>query len=571
MNLSKLKVSQLLGLGFGIVLLLLAFIAGLGLVRMSEIDSRVGKIVHENTYKMNLLDDMSESVHIVSRITRTVILLENPAAIQTEIDKIVATRKKYDDAVAALEKTPASETGKAMRARIRDAMQTARPLNQKVIDLAKENKDAEAIELLIKTAAPATQKWQEMIDENINYQKENNDKDSKAADEAYESARFWMVTLSVLALAAGIGAAVIITRSLVNQLGGEPAYATEVANRIAAGDLTVDVNLKKSDHSSMLFAMKAMRDSLSNIVTEVRKGTDSIASASSQIATGNLDLSSRTEEQASSLEETASSMEELTSTVKQNADNAQQANQLAMSASEVASKGGDVVGQVVDTMGSINESARKIVDIIGVIDGIAFQTNILALNAAVEAARAGEQGRGFAVVAAEVRSLAQRSASAAKEIKALIDDSVEKVDTGSRLVDQAGTTMNEIVESVKRVTDIMGEIMAASNEQTTGIEQINQAITQMDEVTQQNASLVEEAAAASEALKDQASSLAGVVSVFKVNGEAPSAQPAARQAAAPRPLQRKASSVSSLAARRDTQPRQLAALKTGTNEEWDEF
>ncbi|MBC7415460.1 MAG: methyl-accepting chemotaxis protein, partial [Herminiimonas sp.] len=267
----------------------------------------------------------------------------------------------------------------------------------------------------------------------------------------------------------------------------------------------------------LLQALKDMNANLQKIVAEVRSGTDTIATASSEIASGNLDLSSRTEQQASSLEETASSMEELTSTVKQNADNARQANGLAMTASEVARKGGSVVAEVVQTMGSINASSRKIIDIIAVIDGIAFQTNILALNAAVEAARAGEQGRGFAVVASEVRNLAQRSAAAAKEIKSLIGDSVEKVEIGTKLVDQAGATMGEIVDSVRRVTDIMGEITAASQEQTAGIEQINQAITEMDNVTQQNAALVEEAAAAAESLQDQAANLSQVVSVFKLD------------------------------------------------------
>ena len=263
-----------------------------------------------------------------------------------------------------------------------------------------------------------------------------------------------------------------------------------------------------------------MNGQLLAIVGQVQLGTQTIATASSQIAAGNLDLSARTEEQASSLEETASSMEELTATVKQNADNARQANGLAATASEIAKKGGLVVAEVVDTMGAINASSRKIVDIISVIDGIAFQTNILALNAAVEAARAGEQGRGFAVVAAEVRNLAQRSAAAAKEIKTLIGDSVEKADTGAKLVHQAGVTMDGIVESVRRVTDIMGEISMASQEQTAGIEQINQAIAQMDEVTQQNAALVEQAAAAAESLQDQAATLAQVVSVFKTAGGA---------------------------------------------------
>jgi methyl-accepting chemotaxis protein len=283
-----------------------------------------------------------------------------------------------------------------------------------------------------------------------------------------------------------------------------------------------------------------MRDRLARIVNEVRQGTDAIASTSAEIASGNLDLSSRTEQQASSLEETASSMEELTSTVKQNADNARQANVLAQTASNVAGQGGDVVAQVVQTMGSINDSSKKIVDIITVIDGIAFQTNILALNAAVEAARAGEQGRGFAVVAGEVRTLAQRSAAAAKEIKALIGDSVDKVEVGTRLVDQAGSTMHEVVDSIRRVTDIMAEISAASQEQTSGIEQINQAISQMDNVTQQNASLVEEAAAASEALQNQANKLAELVSVFRLDDRVPPAAPVA-------PV-RAAKSVSTLAA-----------------------
>lgn len=322
------------------------------------------------------------------------------------------------------------------------------------------------------------------------------------------------VVLAVILLAIGW----LIARSLLRQLGQEPGYTASVTQSIADGDLTGTINLKEGDHSSLLHSIKAMRDSLVSIVSQVRTGTDTIAVASSEIAHGNMDLSSRTESQASSLEETASSMEELTSTVKQNADNARQANQLALSASKVAVKGGAVVSQVVDTMGSINESSKKIVEIIGVIDGIAFQTNILALNAAVEAARAGEQGRGFAVVAAEVRNLAQRSAAAAKEIKTLIGDSVGKVDAGSRLVNQAGATMNEVVESIQRVTEIMAEITIASQEQSTGIEQVNQAITEMDNATQQNAALVEQAAAAAAAMRDQTDNLAKVVSAFKLDG-----------------------------------------------------
>jgi methyl-accepting chemotaxis protein len=326
-----------------------------------------------------------------------------------------------------------------------------------------------------------------------------------------------------LAVLLGLTVAIWLARNITAPLG----YAVGLAKRVAEGDLTAQVDVRSKDETGQLMAaLKDMNTSLLDIVTRVRSGTEAIATASSEINSGNQDLSSRTEQQASSLEETASSMEELTSTVKQNADNARQANQLAATASETAVRGGDVVARVVSTMASIDASSKKIADIIGVIDGIAFQTNILALNAAVEAARAGEQGRGFAVVAGEVRNLAQRSAAAAKEIKDLIGDSVEKVETGSRLADQAGATMEEVVGSVKRVSDIISEIAAASDEQRAGIEQVNQAITQMDQVTQQNAALVEEAAAAAEAMHEQAGSLTSLVGTFRTGAEGRAATPA---------------------------------------------
>jgi methyl-accepting chemotaxis protein len=334
------------------------------------------------------------------------------------------------------------------------------------------------------------------------------------------AAFYRMLLQSALSLAV-IGAAlsvvvVLLIRNIERALGGDPHDAVEAAQHIAGGDLGFEVAVRPGDDTSLMAAMKAMRDALAGIVTQVRSGTDLIATASGEIASGNLDLSSRTEEQASSLEETAAAMEELTSTVKQSAENARQASALAQSAAGVAGRGGEVVARVVDTMEAIKASSNKIVDIIGVIDGIAFQTNILALNAAVEAARAGEQGRGFAVVAGEVRSLAQRSAQAAKEIKELIGDSVDKVGDGAKLVLDAGTTMQEIVASVNRVSDMIGAISSATQEQGSGIEHINQAIAQMDQVTQQNASLVEEAAAASEAMQEQAAKLAQTVSVFRV-------------------------------------------------------
>ena len=376
--------------------------------------------------------------------------------------------------------------------------------------------------------------------------------------------------ISIAGIVLGLVTAFFVGGWLIRSIARPLEKAVRLAGGIAAGDLTQRIDVQSHDETGRLMgALKNMNESLEKIVAEVRSGTETITTASSEIAAGNMDLSSRTEQQASSLEETASSMEELTSTVKQNADNARQANQLAASASEVASRGGAVVAQVVDTMSAINESSRKIVDIIAVIDGIAFQTNILALNAAVEAARAGEQGRGFAVVATEVRSLAQRSAAAAKEIKSLIDDSVEKVHAGSELVNHAGATMEEIVESVKRVTDIMAEISAASSEQTAGIEQINLAIAQMDQVTQQNASLVEEAAAASEAMQEQAGNLARTVGVFKVSGMlAATAAPMPKSPRPAVPAPRRTAKLATSAAPRQRLPQKVNAVAGG---EWEEF
>ena len=340
----------------------------------------------------------------------------------------------------------------------------------------------------------------------------------KSARASYAHAHDWTIALVAVSVVLAIGLAVVIVRSVTRQLGGEPGEAASLARSVAAGDLGVPIRLRAGDATSMMAQLKTMQESLSKVVADVRQNADSVATASGQIAQGNLDLSSRTEEQASALEETAASMEELGSTVSQNADNAKQANQLALGASSLASRGGEVVGEVVSTMKGINESSRRIADIIGVIDGIAFQTNILALNAAVEAARAGEQGRGFAVVASEVRSLAQRSAGAAKEIKELIGASVERVERGSSLVDQAGATMGEIVAAVRRVADIIGEISAATTEQSAGVAQVGEAVSQMDQATQQNAALVEESAAAAESLKQQARQLVQTVAVFRLVG-----------------------------------------------------
>ncbi len=451
------------------------------------------------------------------------------------------------------------------------------PLHAKIISTVKDNQ-ANATEMLTREETPL---WRDMRTRLLGVIKAKNEEVKAIKAETLKTAHLMLVVsllLGSLAVIVGGAVAFWLVRNVMKQLGGEPHYAVDIAKRIASGDLTVTIETREDDRDSLLHAMKIMLGSLATLVREVHVGAEAIAGATSEIASGAMNLSSRTEQQAGSLEETASSMEELTSTVRQNADNARQANALVGSASDVASQGGAVVSQVIETMGSINESAKKIVDIISVIDGIAFQTNILALNAAVEAARAGEQGRGFAVVAGEVRNLAQRSASAAKEIKALISNSVEKVDTGTRLVDQAGTTMSEVVASVKRVADIINDIAAASQEQTSGIEQINMAITQMDGVTQQNSALVEEAAAAADSLQEQAAKLAKLVNVFKLDGlqaATPIARPAvsdsagamagAKKASPPRIAQMRSAGV-------PTPVRPLAVKSAVTSgSDWEEF
>ena len=433
-------------------------------------------------------------------------------AAMSAIDANIASIDKLWDAYKAMdlsdgERAMAEQFAAARKAFVDQGLSPA-------VAAIRANDNAAAIALL---NGPMTQLYVPLNDLGGKMIKQQQD----AALSEYQASQATFETVRAVCLAGlvfGLVLAAFIGWVLVRAIVRPLEQAVSIAGAVAKGDLTQQIVVTSHDETGRLLqALKEMNDSLVHIVSKVRTGTDNIATASGEIAAGNLDLSSRTEQQAGSLEETASSMEQLTSTVKQNADNARQANALATSASEVAGKGGAVVEQVVQTMGAINASATRIVDIIAVIDGIAFQTNILALNAAVEAARAGEQGRGFAVVAGEVRSLAQRSAAAAKEIKLLIDDSVEKVHHGSELVDRAGSTMLEIVQSVNRVNDIMAEITAASQEQTVGIEQINGAVAQMDQVTQQNAALVEQASAAAASLQDEASALAQTVGAFKLN------------------------------------------------------
>ncbi|MBB3121023.1 methyl-accepting chemotaxis protein [Pseudoduganella violacea] len=577
MNLAKMKVGTRLGLGFALVLVFLVAVTAVGILRMGQIQDRLDHVVSFNNVVTRLVIDMRNNV--ADRITslRVLTLMSDASDMEPEVNRIKAQADKYEGALKKLEAQFAIEATpeeKALLAQIKEHEAATLPAVKKAIDLWMANNAVDATKVMIKEIRPAQKKWMEALDQLAALEDKLNAQVQVDAAEGFSSARTFMILMGTLAVIISVIAAYVITRGLLKQLGGEPDYTASIAGSIANGDLSIVIDTDATDKNSLLSEMREMRDSLVGIVGQVRNGTETIGTASREIAAGNIDLSSRTEMQASSLEKTASAMEELTSTVKQNADNAREANQLAANASDVARKGGAVVSQVVDTMSSINESANKIVDIIGVIDGIAFQTNILALNAAVEAARAGEQGRGFAVVASEVRNLAQRSAGAAKEIKALIGDSVEKVERGSKLVGQAGVTMDEVVASVRRVTDIMGEIANASQEQSAGIEQVNQSIIEMDSMTQQNAALVEEAAAAAQSLQDQAGELARVVSIFKLDPAderallaslpAVTAVTVAKPVAAPRPAPKKA------VAAAPAKPKKIAATASA-GDEWEEF
>ncbi|WP_374580253.1 methyl-accepting chemotaxis protein [Pseudoduganella sp.] len=568
MNVREFKIGTRLGFGFGVILLILVGTVLLTNVLnyrnksalMTGLDLSGAKELQAQTMKSTMLE--------TGIAMRNIGLQSDVSLMQKEEEKVKASRARYDAARAKLQGLGLDDAEKKVLndiaalqsdvdAAFKEAMGQIMAFNAegaaKVI--------AGRIDPLNQQALAALNKLVEIQEKSIAKFKE----DSNKAD---RSLTMWMVVLAAVAVGVGVLCALLITRSITGPLSG----AVEVAQKVAAGELTSQVTVEGKDETSeLLQALKDMNDSLVKTVGQVRLATDTITTASQEIATGNADLSARTESQASSLEETASSMENLTSTVKQNADNARQANQLAVSASSVAEKGGQVVSQVVDTMGSIKESSSKIVDIIGVIDGIAFQTNILALNAAVEAARAGEQGRGFAVVASEVRNLAQRSAAAAKEIKHLIDDSVTKVDNGGRLVDEAGQTMGLIVTSIKQVADIMGEITAATLEQSHGIEEVNAAIGQMDEMTQQNAALVEEAAAAAESMQDQATNLAQAVSIFKLAGDefAKRAAPPVRKAKPAAPA-RSTAVVPAAAAEPKQTPKKLATAAP-SGDDWEEF
>ncbi|PRX90043.1 methyl-accepting chemotaxis protein [Paraburkholderia sp. BL25I1N1] len=580
MNFNQLSVKARLTWAFGVLAALVLVVSGISLKALSDSNDQFSGYISGVNARGDMVVGVRTAVDQRAIAARNLVLVTKPEdlaiekAAVTQAHETVASRlRKLNEMVANANDVTAQ--ARELVAEINRVESLYGPVASAIVDLALNGKHDAAITKMNDECRPLLAALVKATQAYADYA---NSVESQLVQEAaghYVSQRNVLIAICLAAALAGALAGVLITRSLTRALGAEPAALGEVTQRVAGGDLSPVPGANNAPAGSVLASMGEMQASLVRLIGQVRASADSIATGSSQIASGNVDLSSRTEQQAASLQETAASMEELTSTVKQNAENAQQASSLSANASEVAGRGNEVVSQVVDTMGEISTSSTKIADITGIIEGIAFQTNILALNAAVEAARAGEQGRGFAVVASEVRSLAQRSSSAAKEIKDLINASVQKIQNGSSLANEAGKTMSEVTQAVARVTDIMGEIAAASTEQSRGIEQVSQAITQMDEVTQQNAALVEEAAAASKSLEDQGRQLNQAIAFFRLDSQAaahatdgsanPSTLPATRAA---RPATRKAATPVRPAA----VPRLAGASATAVNSEgWDSF
>jgi methyl-accepting chemotaxis protein len=513
MNSSNIKISTLLKLGFGLLAFLIVLMGTLSFFKASGAQVAFDNVVDNRYPKISALHSVNDHLNDSSRLTRDMMLMSDGDEVKKAAQTIASLQKENSETLAKLDPTFKSEKGRALFKVLSDLRGQYIPVSQRVVTQAVSGSQELAKTALQSELMPLEQKYFVAVEDMIKFQEDQMQSAKVDAGSAITQIRTTAVISAVVALLVALFAAFWITRAVTLPIN----QAVAVARAVAGGDLTYAFEAQGTSETGLLLhALKDMQSGLVKVVSDVRHGSEGVATASAEIAQGNQDLSSRTESQASALEQTAASMEELGSQVKQNADNARQANQLAMNASTVAVQGGEVVGQVVQTMKGINDSSRKIADIISVIDGIAFQTNILALNAAVEAARAGEQGRGFAVVASEVRSLAGRSAEAAKEIKTLIGASVERVEQGALLVDKAGATMDEVVSSIRRVTDIMGEISSASSEQSAGVAQVGEAVSQMDQVTQQNAALVEQMAAAASSLKTQANELVQTVAVFKI-------------------------------------------------------
>jgi methyl-accepting chemotaxis protein len=595
-KLNDTRISTRLALGFGLMVLLVVLMGGVSLLKIGGVETAFGLVVDDRYPKIEALNEAKGGVNQIALSMGNVLLLTSPADVKAEVATVLSTRADIGGKLKTLSEQITSQQGQALLADVNVARDRFGALQERFLERLAAGKVDEA-ELLFAEVRPAQLAYFSTLDALVKYQhglmRASSD-EAAAAIGAVRAVTWWVGAAAVLV---GLALALWLVRSITAPL----ERAVAVSRAVAAGDLSQRIDSDgRNETAALLAALRDMQAALARVVLDVRRNAESVATASSQISQGNHDLSSRTEQQASALQQTAASMEQLASTVKQNADNAQQGNQLALSASQVAAQGGKVVGQVVQTMKGINDSSRKIADIISTIDGIAFQTNILALNAAVEAARAGEQGRGFAVVAGEVRTLAQRSAEAAKQIKALITASVERVEQGSALVDRAGVTMSEVVQSIKRVTDLMGEISAASAEQSAGVGQIGEAVQQMDRTTQQNAALVEQSAAAAESLKGQAQQLVQAVAVFKLaHGEAVAlpapkpavptlakaakpAPPVARAAAAPNKVERRGPNRAKNVVRPAFQPKAatpavatpapvVADANTGTDGEWTSF
>ncbi|MGK5055136.1 methyl-accepting chemotaxis protein [Janthinobacterium sp. RB2P8] len=552
----NMNVGTRLSAAFFLVIVLLLGITLQGIAGMSSVNDSSELIVNDRYRKVTIANAVLDGINSTAVEMRNLLILEDKAQAAQAQERMALARRQVTGQLATLERELSTEQGRQSLKRILDARARYAAGQQRFLALLAADDKAQAGALLLSSVMRDQKAYFDEVRGLVNLVGQLMEKAGEHSVLTYHTSRNWMLGLAALATLLACGLGIWITRGITGPLRG----AMAVAQAIAGGDLRSHISVSGDDETARLLkALQEMNDSLQRIVGQVRSGTDTINAAASEIADGNLDLSARTEQQASSLEETAAAMEQLTSTVQQNADSARQASALAAGASAVASKGGAEVARVVDTMASINASSQKIVDIISVIEAIAFQTNILALNAAVEAARAGEQGRGFAVVAAEVRGLAQRSTAAAKEIELLIRDSVEQVECGNRLVSDAGRTMAEVVASVHRVSDIMGEISAAGVEQSAGIAQVNEAIAQMDAVTQQNAALVEEAAAAAASLQQQARGLSATVGVFRIEDGAP-----APLAAAPVPARRRSAGAAPAAAK--ARLRRPAAV-----DEWEAF
>ncbi|MBH9554280.1 methyl-accepting chemotaxis protein [Inhella gelatinilytica] len=513
MGFGSLRIGQRLALGFGVVIVLLLVMAGLAISSTRALSADMRAAIDEGFKKTYLANKAKAELGDASRSMMSTIIMTGDDQIKKELTAVDSLLKAHEASVASLEKLVTDDEGKAALKAMAEVRAKFIPAQAGFVKLMAEgDKDQATLKFLFSVRALQI-KYLSAMDKFVESQNKQMESASQGGQELASRSITVIAVLALFASLASIVISVFVTRGIVRPLAG----AVAVARKVASGNLTSTIHVRGTDETGQLLeTLSEMNDSLKQIVGRVRDGTESIASASEEIASGNLDLSTRTEMQAAALEQTKHSMNDLTEAVRRNARNATQANEFAHQASQVAHASGEVVSRVVTTMGSIDASSKKIVDIIGVIDGIAFQTNILALNAAVEAARAGEQGRGFAVVAAEVRSLAQRSAGAAKEIKSLISDSVEKVAQGSQLVQQAGSTMSDVVASVQRMTTVIGEISTASESQTEGIERVTQTIHEIDKNTQQNAALVEEAAAAADSMKNQARSLEDVVKTFQL-------------------------------------------------------